>query len=181
MSELKGRLYATDLNALILFNSSIKCKFLDRIMPLITHLGSAIGTILICLLLIIFGKNELRIIGLQALVALVLSHIPVHFLKHKICRLRPKDALPNINTFNISLDYYSFPSGHTTAIFAIAVTLSLNIQTLIPICLPIALLVGITRLYLGVHYPSDLLAGVVVGSITSVTIHMIINSLYTFL
>jgi len=177
MSEIKGILYATDLNTLLIFNNSIKCKLLDKIMPLLTYIGSATVTISTCLMLIGIGNKVVRRMGFQALIALALSHLLVHLLKNSVCRLRPKDVLPNINTFDVVLDYYSFPSGHTTSVFAIATTLALNIPILAVICFPIALIVAISRLYLGVHYPSDVLAGMAVAIFSSVVLQCIITLL----
>jgi len=176
MSELKGRLYSTDLHALMIFNSSIKCRLLDKVMPIITYIGSATFTISCCLMIVAMGTGAVKKMGVQALVALALSHLLVHFLKNSVCRLRPKDVLPNINTFNMVLDYYSFPSGHTTAAFTIATTLALRVPILAVICMPIALIVGISRLYLGVHYPSDVLAGMAVAILTSGMLQFIVNS-----
>ena len=177
MSELKARLYKTDLNTLMIFNNSIKCKLLDKVMPLITYIGSAAVTISCCLMIIAIGNGMVRKMGLQALTALAFSHLIVRVFKNSVCRLRPKDVLPDINTFNVNLDYYSFPSGHTTAVFAIATTLALNVPILAVICFPIALIVAISRLYLGVHYPSDVLAGVAVAILSSIVLKFIINML----
>jgi len=175
MSELKGILYDKDLHALLIFNNSIKCRLLDKVMPMITYIGSVTVTISTCLMIIAMGNGVVRKMGFQALLALALSHLLVHFLKNSVCRLRPKDVLPNINTFNVALDYYSFPSGHTTAVFAIATTLALNIPLLAVVCFPIALIVAISRLYLGVHYPSDVLAGMAVAISSSVVLQFITN------
>jgi undecaprenyl-diphosphatase len=177
MSEIKGILYTTDLNTLLVFNNSIKCKLLDKIMPLITYIGSATVTISTCLMLIGIGNEVVRKTGFQALIALAFSHLLVHLLKNSVCRLRPKDVLPNINTFDVALDYYSFPSGHTTSVFTIATILALNLPILAVICFPIALIVAISRLYLGVHYPSDVLAGIAVATFSSVILQFIINML----
>lgn len=177
MNEIKGRLYTTDLNTLLVFNNSIKCRLLDKVMPIITYIGSATVTISTCLMIIAMGNEMVSKMGIQALIALALSHFMVHLLKNGVCRLRPKDVLPNINTFNVALDYYSFPSGHTTSVFAIATTLALNLPILAVICFPIAFIVGISRLYLGVHYPSDVLAGMAVAIFSSAVLHFIINML----
>ncbi|WP_027628600.1 phosphatase PAP2 family protein [Ruminiclostridium cellobioparum] len=177
MSEIKGLLYTTDLNTLLLFNKSIKCRLLDRLMPLLTQLGSALFTISSCLLIIFIGKGETRGIGFKALVSLAVSHLIVHLLKNRICRLRPIDVLPNLNTFNVAIDYYSFPSGHTTAVFAIATTLAFNAPLLAFVGFPVAFIVGITRLYLGVHYPSDVLAGMALATFTTAAIQFISNLL----
>lgn len=177
MSGIKGILYTTDLNTLLIFNNSIKCKLLDKIMPLVTYIGSAAVTISTCLILIGLGNGSVREIGIQALIALAFSHLFVHLLKNSVCRLRPKDVLPNINTFSVALDYYSFPSGHTTAVFAIASTLALSIPVLAFVCFPIAFIVAVSRLYLGVHYPSDVLAGIALALTSSAGLQLIINML----
>ncbi len=180
MSGIKGILYATDLNTLMIFNNSIKCKFLDKVMPVITYIGSATATTSTCLMIIVLGNGEVRRIGVQALIALTFSHLLVRIFKNSVCRLRPKDVLPNINTFDVALDYYSFPSGHTTAVFAIATTLVLNFPILAAICFPIAFIVAISRLYLGVHYPSDILAGMAVAIFSSVVLQFIVGTFLCF-
>lgn len=175
MQQIKGRLHATDISALLLFNSSIKCRVLDKIMPLITNLGGAIATISCCLLVIALGNGEVRKMGVHALAVLGISHLMVFLLKNRICRLRPKDALPNINTFNLNLDYYSFPSGHTTAAFSIAVTFILYFPLLAVICVPLAVLVAVSRMYLGVHYPSDVLAGIALAAVSTEVLNLAIK------
>ena len=175
MSELRVMLYEKDLNALFLFNSSIKCRLLDKIMPVLTNIGGSSITISTCLMIIAIGDGEIRKLGLQALAALALSHLFVHVLKKSVCRLRPKENVLNVNTFDVALDFYSFPSGHTTAVFVIAITLALNIHILAVVCFPIALIVAISRLYLGVHYPSDVLAGMAIAILSSVFVQFIMN------
>lgn len=177
MSEIKSILLSKDINTLLIFNNSIKCRILDRIMPVVTHLGSAAATISTCLLIIILGKENVRLLGIKALFTLVVSHLLVQLLKNRVCRLRPKDALPDINTFNVALDYYSFPSGHTTAVFSIAAAVAFSIPLMAAVCFPVALIVAISRLYLGVHYPSDVLAGMGVAGFTSVIVEYIMNIL----
>ncbi len=63
---------------------------------------------------------------------------------------------------------HSFPSGHTTAIFSVVVPLLLYMPVLTIILAPIALSVGISRIYLGLHYPSDVLAGLCLGTLTGI-------------
>lgn len=174
---MNDKLYTTDLNALMIFNKSIKCNFLDRLMPIITYIGSAAVTISTCLMLIGLGNDEVRNIGIQALIALISSHLLVRLLKSSVTRIRPKDALYDINTLNVALDKYSFPSGHTAAVFSIATTLSLNFPVSAVICIPIALTVGISRLYLGVHYPSDVLGGIAIAVLSSAALQFIISIL----
>lgn len=171
MGEIKGILYKTELSTLLIFNRTIKCRVLDVVMPLLTHLGSGAVTISFCLLVIGVGSGGVRATGIQALIALVASHLMVQLLKRRICRLRPKDVLPDINTFKVSLDYYSFPSGHTAAAFSIATVLALNIQGAAAPAYAAASAVAITRLYLGVHYPSDVLAGMLLAVVSSLAVN----------
>ncbi|MNM71115.1 putative undecaprenyl-diphosphatase YbjG [compost metagenome] len=102
--------------------------------------------------------------GLQAGVALAISHIPVAAAKKAYPRLRPYLTLPGTNTFRNPLTDHSFPSGHTTAIFSITVPFMAAQPLLAIVLVPIALLVAVSRIYLGLHYPSDTLAGAIIGS-----------------
>ncbi|RKD31241.1 phosphatase PAP2 family protein [Thermohalobacter berrensis] len=161
----------SDKKLFYIFNGTLKCKLLDIIMPYITKLGGAFFTIVSVLLLIVLGKDKVRIIGFESLTSLTASHLLVQILKRTISRIRPYDILKNINTFNITLEDYSFPSGHTTAIFSIAIVLSLNIPSFMIPAIFIATLVGFSRIYLGVHYPSDVVVGIILGSMTSILTH----------
>lgn len=171
MDMIKSILYDKDLKWIFFLNSRLKCNMLDKVFLLLTYVGSAANTVVICLLMIGIGDAFVRHVGAQALMALIVSHLFVQVLKKIVSRERPKDVLTDLNTFNLSLDRYSFPSGHTTAVFAIATTVSLYMPMLAFLVLPAALLVGLSRVYLGVHYPSDVIAGIALAVATSVLIY----------
>jgi undecaprenyl-diphosphatase len=171
MEMIKSILYNKDLKWIAFFNSRLKCRVLDKIFIPLTYVGNATNTVAICLLMIGIGNTLVRHVGVQALIVLISSHLLVQVLKRTVTRERPQDVLSDLNTYNLSLDRYSFPSGHTTAIFSIAVTVSLYIPVLAFLVLPIAVLVGLSRVYLGVHYPSDVIAGIVLAVATSVLVY----------
>lgn len=173
MREFISTLKVKDINLLYSINSGIKCGFLDIVMPYITQLGSAGFTIALPLAMILYNKNDLRILGIEILAALSTSHLVVEVVKRAVNRPRPCIVFKDINSFNIRLLNYSFPSGHTTAAFSVAVVLSLNIMTFIPVFIFLAFVVGISRIYLGVHYPSDVLIGSIIGSSFAVITHML--------
>ncbi len=175
MDKIVRFVNAEDLKLLYVFNNRIKCTVLDFVMPYITKLGGAFITIMTCFILIASGNGLVRLAGLECLITLSLSHVLVHFLKKIFIRPRPFSILSNINTFNIKLYDYSFPSGHTTAAFSMCLTLSLLFPTLIYILVPLALIVGISRVYLGVHYPSDVLVGIIIALVFSVCTNVIFN------
>lgn len=163
-----NKLKSLDAKGMLFFNSRIKCAILDKIFPLLTHIGSAVTTIAICLLMMILGDEFVYSAGFAALISLAVSHLIVQGLKKTVRRKRPIDVLPEISTFKISFDRYSFPSGHTTAVFSIATTVSMYMPLLSFLLFPVAFLIGISRIYVGVHYPSDVLAGFIIAIATSV-------------
>jgi undecaprenyl-diphosphatase len=145
-------------------NRKIRHSFLDLLFTRITHLGGATMTIIFALSLSVFSHGNWRLAGIQSCCALALSHIPVSIIKRNYPRLRPYLVLPETNTCKKPLTDPSFPSGHTTAIFSVTVPLMCTNPWLGTVLLPLASLVGMSRMYLGLHYPSDCLVGCFIGT-----------------
>ncbi|PKM49127.1 MAG: phosphatase PAP2 family protein [Firmicutes bacterium HGW-Firmicutes-7] len=137
-------------------------------MPLITHFGSVAAASVFAIFMI--ALDHLNIIegGIFVPISLIVSQVIIHTIKIIINRPRPNLVLQDIHVFDNLLEYYSFPSGHTAAAFAIAVSITFLIQTVFigQVILFIAILVGISRMYIGVHYPTDVLIGAVISFIT---------------
>lgn len=148
-------------------NQRLHHAALNRFFGAITHLGGATFTIALALCLAIFARGSLRTAAFECCAALAISHLPVAYIKKKYPRRRPYLVLPDTRTGKNPLTDHSFPSGHTTAIFSVTVPLMLLSPPLAFILLPVALLVGMSRIYLGLHYPSDCLAGSLIGSGTA--------------
>lgn len=174
MSRMVQWLQRYDKRLFFWFNHMLQHGILNRTMHTITHIGGATFTILFCLAFITFAPSANRWIGVECLTALALSHIPVAFLKRKYPRLRPYLVLPQTRTCKYPLKDHSFPSGHTTAVFSVSVPLITAFPLSALYILPIALTVAISRMVLGLHYPSDVIAGATIGILTSaVTIQLI--------
>jgi undecaprenyl-diphosphatase len=154
-----------------ILNDKIKNDFLDKFMLRFTSLGGGIFTILFTLSLILFGNEKIRFIGIQIAVTLIISQGIAYSLKAILSRERPYNILKNLNTFGITLKDYSFPSGHSSASFSIATTLALNMPKLSLLIFAVALIIGISRIYLGVHYPTDVAAGIILGIISAIVVH----------
>ncbi|WNR43719.1 phosphatase PAP2 family protein [Paenibacillus roseipurpureus] len=148
-------------------NQRIQHNYLNHFFTRITHLGGATATIMISLCLAVFGHDSLRVAGLQALLALTISHIPVAIMKKRYPRLRPYLVHPQTITYKNPLTDHSFPSGHTTAIFSLMVPIVFAFPLSGLILIPLAFIVGTSRIYLGLHYPSDCIVGCLLGTTAS--------------
>lgn len=168
------RIEHRDAIILRLINNSLKCRILDILMPIVTYFGSGFVTIPICAAAI-FSKNALiHKFGIGCALALSISNVISQIIKITVNRLRPFLKIENLNIKKIGIDKYSFPSGHTTAAFSIGVMTSLFFPSTWVISIIIAFAVGTSRMYLGVHYPTDVFAGSIIGSITSICIFLLI-------
>ncbi len=141
----------------------LRCGFLDTVMPVITLLGEAgIFWILCTLLYLIQPKTrKTGFVMAAALVAdLVLCNI---ILKPMVARIRPYDLNPAVVLLVRKPTDYSFPSGHTAASFAIVSALFFEKRKSWIPALILSCLIAFSRLYLYVHYPTDVLGGIAVG------------------
>jgi len=176
LKELWVYLYDKDKSLFEYINKRLKCKVLDIFMPRITHLGGASFTVLSCLFLYLFGHSEAKVAATQAFVTITSSQGIVQLFKNIINRKRPYLVLPEVNTFwsNLLKDH-SFPSGHTTAGFSLAAVLSLHFPHYSLISYVLATMVGISRIYTGMHYPSDVLSGAFLGMLCAALTRFIVN------
>jgi undecaprenyl-diphosphatase len=164
MKSLTSWLSRSDQFLIQLVNCHFKCRLLDWLMPRVTHLGGATATIVFLLGWILFMPKPVKGWALEALIALGTSHLAVRFLKKYKPRIRPYLKLTHLHTFPNPLTDYSFPSGHTTAAFSIAMTFALHSSVMMMILIPYAMIIGFSRMYLALHYPTDVLIGTFLGS-----------------
>jgi undecaprenyl-diphosphatase len=141
-------------------------KLLNLFFRTVTHLGGARFTIGATLLLLLCSPRETRLIAIASALALSASHIPVHFVKLLFPRKRPYLIIEKSMVPANPLQDHSFPSGHTTAISSLVMPYILFLPQLAFALIPIGLCVGLSRIYLGLHYPSDVIAGGILGTLT---------------
>lgn len=151
------------------FNAAIKNNVFDILLPLITRLSEDFVIIVIGFLFFIFGKKKEKRISLLILIALFLSRVSVIAIKHLTHRPRPNLVYEHVNLIGKPV-FSSFPSGHTTLATAICIVLCLKYKKLSPIFIALAILVGLSRLYVGQHYPTDVIAGFILGSIVATAV-----------
>ncbi len=106
-----------------------------------------------------------------ALVAFALERTAYFVLKNGFKRNRPQDALCEFRSFIIPADRFSFPSGHTSAAFLMAALVAHFHPPLTVPAFTWATGVGLSRIFLGVHFPTDVLVGMTIG--TSIALTMV--------
>ena len=168
-----------DLPVLDWIQANIQCTFLDKIMPLITVLGDGGAFWIACALLMLLLKKY-RKAGFSASLALIFGLLICNiFLKPTVERIRPYDFQEQMGVIiNLLIDKehsFSFPSGHTIASFEAATVLMLHNKKLGIPALILACLIAFSRLYLYVHYPTDVITSVVLGTAFSFLGNWLVN------
>ncbi|WP_336881636.1 phosphatase PAP2 family protein [Priestia koreensis] len=160
------KLYELECQLFRMLNRHFDRKFLSRYFRFVTHFGGALLTIAIALLLMIFTSGSLKLTAYAGGLSLALSHVPVAIMKKLYPRKRPYLQIKDTKVLENPLTDHSFPSGHTTAIFSLTTPFFIYFPFAVIILLPLACSVGLSRIFLGLHYPTDVLVGSILGTCT---------------
>ena len=144
---------------------------LDYLMPFLSRIGNLGGIWLVLLgTIAIFGKQAGRRVALAGFVALVVGFACSELIKDLTMRPRPFLVLPDVRLLVAAPHSYAFPSGHTTSSFATATGVLLAARKVLgrtPVwslgMLVLAVAISYSRIYVGVHWPTDVAAGTVLG------------------
>lgn len=153
-----------DSSILLFIQDNLRNPILNPIMIFITHLGDAgIFWIALSLILCIFKKTrKAGIFGLAALIFSVLFNNV--FLKNVVGRIRPYEIIAGLECLVKHATDPSFPSGHTGASMAAATVYFKELPKKYSVpALILAILISLSRLYIGIHYPTDVIAGAITG------------------
>ena len=162
---------AVDWSILQWIQENLRCGFMDFLMPKITALGDGgILWILLCVLLLCTKKY--RSSGICMAISLVIGLLTGNLLlKNLIARDRPCWLDPSVALLIQNPHDYSFPSGHTLHSFIGAVSLWKTDRRVGYVALPLAALIAFSRLYLYVHFPTDIIGGMILGTLIAVLVY----------
>ena len=117
-------------------------------------------------LVVLLSSDVFRVRAFEAAAAAVTAGIVIfHRLKRVFCRTRPRDIEPHCWASIVTRDQFSFPSGHSTTAFAVALSIGSFYPEILPVLLALAANVAISRVVIGMHFLSDVIAGSGIGAL----------------
>lgn len=167
-------LLSLDWSILNFIQNHCQTVVLNDIMPLITKLGG-VWSIWILLAAILLITRKYRKVGVALVCGLALEVLACNvILKPLIARARPCDINTAVQLLVSRPTDYSFPSGHAAASFTAAAVLLFEKHPLRIPAFVLAALIAFSRLYLYVHFPSDVLAGALLGILIGYLAHLLV-------
>lgn len=161
-------IYSIDFAILDFIQETMRCQFLDYVMAFFSYLGEA-GGIWIISAIVMMCFRKTRATGVMVLCAVAIGFVIGEFgLKNTVERLRPFVQNPEVIPAIKPPTSYSFPSGHSCSSFAAATVLIVRDKKFGIPAIIIANLIAFSRLYNYVHFPSDVLGGILLGVMCAV-------------
>ena len=170
LKNTKIKMLDLDLRGCLYLNNLSHTQSIATFFKVVSRLGD--GAFWATMLLLIWLQKGFAY-GLQLLFVVVAGLLGTgiyKFLKHKTVRPRPYQVHQVIVLCERPLDHFSFPSGHTLHAVMISVVLGSIVPTLLLLMLPFTILVALSRMVLGLHYPTDVLVGAGLGGCLATTI-----------
>ena len=164
-SVLKGlaRIQRFEHDLCVTLNRSSRNWIIARFFAAVSRLGDGVVWYsLMALMALTQGDNGLRAAATMAITGL--TGVTIYkLLKSNLVRERPYIGHPNIQVGSQPLDSYSFPSGHTLHAVLFTIIAVAWFPALAAVLIPLAVLIALSRVILGLHYPTDVMVGALIG------------------
>lgn len=160
-----------DFSVLDFIQNNLRCDILDKIMVFLSMIGEGgIVWFVVAIPMLFFKKS--RVCGVVMILSMGITLLlGEFFLKNLFGRVRPCNLVDDIDMLVSCPQSFSFPSGHTSSSFASATTIFKWNKKYGVIALVLAFLIAFSRLYNYVHFPTDVLAGALLGILTSLLLY----------
>ncbi len=167
-----------DASVLLWIQENMRTELMTTIMKAITRLGDG-GSLWIVLAIILLVLNKTRKVGAASAVALIITFLTVNLgIKNMVARTRPYEVIDGLINLVEKQSDFSFPSGHSAHAFAVGVVILIMMPKKIGVPIfVISILMAFSRLYVGVHYPTDVIAGAILGTIIAFLSVFIVNKI----
>ena len=160
--------------ALLLYVARRSAPSLTPVMRFFTRWGDPESWTLIGLALCGLGPSGLAL-GLRLAAGALGATIPVQLLKRVLRRARPNQSILGFEALDANPDAFSFPSGHTAVAFGIAFSFLVAGSGWAALAFPLAACIGLSRVYLGAHYPIDVAVGALLGSFGGIASRLLLG------
>jgi len=174
-SELIRRFDAAEEHWCVAFNRWSDRTAIRRFFATISWLGNGVFWYVLILGLPFLFDGQAVVRSVQFAVTGVIGVLLYKFLKRRFVRERPYISHLRIRAGARPLDRYSFPSGHTLHAASFAILFSFYFPVLMWIVVPFAVLVALSRVILGLHYPTDVAVGALIGTSIALTSLLILS------
>ena len=157
-----------DVALCIFCNRQSRHLFVRRLFLVVSRLGDGVFWYTLMAALLLIYRFDALLAVLHMLTAALVGTVIYKLIKCKTLRPRPFNVYPAIICTGKTLDQFSFPSGHTMHAVSFSLIVIFYFPALIWLVLPFTVLVALSRPILGLHYPSDVLAGIGLGTTLAV-------------
>ena len=163
IATLLARLDQAELSVCQQFNAMVQRAGVKHVFLVASRLGDGVVWYVLIAAIALLGGRHGALVALQMAVSGVAGLLLYRRLKNSLVRERPFITHASITLAGKTLDRFSFPSGHTLHAVSFTLLASVGFPALALVLVPLALLVALSRVVLGLHYPSDVLAGALIG------------------
>lgn len=163
LEQTLGWVQSVDSRLCVKVSHTSQYRLIRSLFRAISRMGDGMFWYLLMLVIAVTQGNHGLYVCLHMLIAGLTGTVVYKWLKQRTSRPRPFQVRQDVLLSGTPLDYFSFPSGHTLHAVAFGMVVLQYYPQLFPVVYSFVVLVGMSRVVLGLHYPSDVLAGAVIG------------------